>query len=89
VEGIMYMCQGDDVVSFEGDTWQVMAKVPREIRNVACMAAWEGALLLIGSSGFGEPYMGFVLGLKSGVWSKLESPENYTGHVQSGCLLEI
>jgi hypothetical protein len=53
------------------------------------VGAWADALLLIGSSGFGEPYMGFVLDLKNGVWSKLENPENFTGHVQSGCFLEI
>jgi hypothetical protein len=67
----------------------VVAKVPCEIRNVAYLGSWEGVLLLVGSGGFGEPYMGFVLGLKSGVWSKLESPENFLGHIQSGCLLEI
>lgn len=89
LERKMYMCKGDDVVALDGETWQVVAKVPREIRNVACVGAWVDALLLIGSSGFGEPYMSFVLDLKSGVWSKLENPENFTGHVQSGCLLEI
>ncbi|KAG5114990.1 hypothetical protein JHK82_038259 [Glycine max] len=63
--------------------------VPGEIRNVACVGVWEGAMLVIGSSGFGEPHVGFVLDLKSWAWTKLVSPEEYTGHVQSGCLLEI
>lgn len=88
-EGKMYMCGGGDVVALEGNTWQTVAKVPSEIRNVACVGAWEGALLLIGSSGFGEPHMGFVLDLKNGAWTKLVNPEDYTGHVHSGCLLEI
>ena len=88
-EGRMYMCRGGDVVTLKGDTWQTVASVPGDIRNVAYVGAREGALLLIGSSGFGEPHMGFVLDLKSGHWVKLASPENYTGHVQSGCLLEI
>ncbi|XP_061338573.1 F-box/kelch-repeat protein At1g80440-like [Gastrolobium bilobum] len=88
-EGRMYMCRGGDVVELKGNTWQTVAKVPGEIRNVACVGAWEGALLLIGSSGLGEPHMGFLLDLKSGAWAKLDSPDNYTGHVQSGCLLEI
>ncbi|XP_004486716.1 F-box/kelch-repeat protein At1g80440-like [Cicer arietinum] len=89
VEGRMYMCKGGDVVVLEGDTWKEVAKMPKEINNVACLGAWEGSLLLIGSSGFGQPNMGFVLDLKSGAWAKLVSPENYCGHVQSGCLLEI
>ncbi|XP_057450906.1 F-box/kelch-repeat protein At1g80440-like [Lotus japonicus] len=85
----MYMCRGGDVVALQGNTWQTVAKVPSEIRNVACMGAWERSLLLIGSSGFGEPHMGFLLDLKSGKWAKLVSPQDYTGHVQSYCLLEI
>ncbi|TKY48133.1 F-box/kelch-repeat protein [Spatholobus suberectus] len=88
-EGRMYMCRGGDVVALQGDTWRKVANVPVEIRNVACVGVWEGALLVIGSNGFGEPHVGFVLDLKSGAWTKLVSPEEYTGHVQSGCLLEI
>ncbi|KAK7271891.1 hypothetical protein RJT34_28150 [Clitoria ternatea] len=86
---VMLMCRGGDVVALQGETWRTVAKVPGEIRNVACVGAWEGALLLVGSSGFGEPHMGFLLGLKTGSWAKLKSPEDFTGHVQSGCLLEI
>ncbi|OIW03835.1 hypothetical protein TanjilG_30111 [Lupinus angustifolius] len=85
----LYMCSGSDVVALMDSTWQRVAKVPSEIRNVACVGAWEGAVLLIGSSGLGKPYMGFVLDVKSGVWTKIVSPDNYTGHVQSGCFLEI
>lgn len=85
----LYMCSGSDVAALQGSTWQTVAKVPGEIRNVAWVGAWEGAVLLIGSSGFGEPDMGFVLDVKSGAWTKVVSPYNYTGHVQSGCLLEI
>ncbi|XP_027342828.1 F-box/kelch-repeat protein At1g80440 [Abrus precatorius] len=88
-EGRMYMCRGGDVVALHGNAWRTVAKVPAEIRNVACVGAWEGALLLIGSSGFGEPHVGFVLDLKSGAWAKMLSPDDYTGHVLSGCFLEI
>ncbi|KAL5152586.1 F-box/kelch-repeat protein [Glycine soja] len=82
-DGAMYMCCGGDVVALQGDTWRNVAKVPGEIRNVACVGVWEGAMLVIGSSGFGEPHVGFVLDLKSWAWTKLVSPEEYTGHVQS------
>ncbi|CAI8611872.1 unnamed protein product [Vicia faba] len=89
VEGRMYMCKGGDVVVLEHDTWKNVANVPSEIKNVACLGACDGALLLIGSSGLGKPCMGFILGLKSGVWTKFQNPENFSGHIQSGCLLEI
>ncbi|KAK7261864.1 hypothetical protein RIF29_28187 [Crotalaria pallida] len=85
----LYMCKGDDVVASDGSTWRSVAKVPVEVRNVACVGVWDGAVLLIGSSGIGKPHMGFVLDVKSGAWTKVVSPDNYTGHVQSGCLLEI
>lgn len=89
LEGGMYMCRGGDVVALKGDTWRKIAKVPSELRNIACVGVLEGALLVIGSNGFGEPHMGFLLDLKNGAWAKLASPEEYTGHVQSGCILEI
>lgn len=89
MDGRMYMCKSDDVVVLEGDTWKKVAKVPSEIKNIACLGACDGELLLIGSSGFGKPCMGFMLGLKSGVWTTFECPKNYSGHVQSSCLLEI
>ncbi|KAK7325190.1 hypothetical protein VNO77_29345 [Canavalia gladiata] len=88
-EGIMYMCRGGDVVALHGNKWRTVAKVPSEIRNVAWVGEWEGSLFFIGSSGFGEPHMGFVLNLKSGSWAKVVTPDNYTGHVLTGCLLEI
>ncbi|XP_020205414.1 F-box/kelch-repeat protein At1g80440 [Cajanus cajan] len=86
---VMYMCRGGDVVGLDGDTWRKIAKVPRELRNVACVGVLDGALVVIGSSGFGEPHVGFFLDLKSGAWANLVSPEEFTGHVQSGCLMEI
>lgn len=86
----VYMCKGGDVVALEDDTWETLATLPPEIREVAYMSSGlEGTLVVIGSSGYAEPYMGFVLDLKSNSWRKLESPMGHTGHVQSGCLLEI
>jgi len=88
-EGEMYMCRGGDVVVLQGETWRKVAKVPSEIRNVGCVGVWEETMFVIGSSGFGEPHMGFVLDLKNGAWAKIVSPEEYTGHLQSSCILEI
>ncbi|KAI4329281.1 hypothetical protein L6164_021564 [Bauhinia variegata] len=84
----IFMCVDGEVVALQGSTWQAVAKVPAEIRNVAFVRTWQGALMLVGSSGYGEPHMAFVLDIRSWNWRKLETPE-YTGHVQSGCLLEI
>ncbi|KAJ7951832.1 F-box/kelch-repeat protein [Quillaja saponaria] len=84
-----FMCFGDDVVALKDSTWQLLAKLPNEIRNVAYVRTWQGKLLVIGSNGFGEPHMCFLLDLKNYTWKTFEMPENFTGHVQSGCFIEV
>lgn len=85
----LYMCgNGRDVMALR-DCWHSIVKLPDEIRNVAYVRTWGGKMLLIGSSAYSEPHVAIVLDLKSGNWTKLESPLGFTGHVQSGCLLEL
>ncbi|XP_061359570.1 F-box/kelch-repeat protein At1g80440-like [Gastrolobium bilobum] len=85
----VFMCSGGELMAMQGDTWQKLAKVPDEIRNVAYVGAFDGVVLLIGSSSFGESHMGFVFHVKSCNWRKLDTPEWFRGHVQTGCILEI
>ncbi|XP_028796507.1 F-box/kelch-repeat protein At1g80440-like [Neltuma alba] len=86
----VYMCApAGEVMALEGGTWRSIAKVGDEMRSVAYVRPWEGKMLVIGSSAYSEPHMGIVLDLKTGHRRKLEIAQNYTGHVQSGCLLEI
>ncbi|KAJ1392138.1 Kelch-type beta propeller [Sesbania bispinosa] len=85
----VYMCSDGDLMAMRGDTWQKIARVPGEIRNVAYVGVFDGAVLVIGSSGYGEVHMGFVFDVKSCTWRKLENPEWFRGHVQTGCILEI
>lgn len=85
----MYMCRGDDVVQQKHDTWKFVAKLPAQVRNPDCVTAWQGKVLVIGSAGFGEPHMAYVLHLEDYTWTKLETPHKYSGHVQSSCYLEV
>ncbi|XWS20342.1 hypothetical protein CRYUN_Cryun31cG0093200 [Craigia yunnanensis] len=88
-EMVMYMiCEGD-VVALKDAKWQVIAKLPEDVCKIAYMTMWQKKLLAIGSSRFGEPHNAYVLNLKKLEWTKLEIPEKYSGHVQSGCYLEI
>lgn len=88
--GAMYMCPDDEVVSRGGNsTWQKVSKLPAEVRNVAYMTTWKGRLLVIGSAGFGEPHTAYTLDLVKKTWTKVESPQKFKGHVQSGCYMEI
>ncbi|KAL2318637.1 hypothetical protein Fmac_032513 [Flemingia macrophylla] len=59
----MYMCRSSDVVGLGGKMWQ---KVLVEPQNVVCVRVLEGALMVIGSSGFREQHVGFLLSLMNG-----------------------
>ncbi|KAH7867457.1 hypothetical protein Vadar_033726 [Vaccinium darrowii] len=88
-DGRLYMCHERNVIAREGTTWQVVAGLPDAVANLAYVASWQGKLLVIGSAKFGEPHRVYLMDLKNFTWQKLESPEEYSGHVQSGCCLEI
>lgn len=85
----VYMCKGDDVVAKEGSTWQLIAKLPAELCNIAYVATCHGKLLVIGSPGYSQPNIAYNLELKTNTWTRLETPIKFSGHVQSGCYMEI
>ncbi|GAU13825.1 hypothetical protein TSUD_261520 [Trifolium subterraneum] len=87
----VYMCYGGDLVAMRGNTWQRMGKVPDEIRNVAYVGAFDGVVVVIGSSGYGEVHIGYAFDVKksNNNWRKLDCPDGFKGHVQTGCVLEI
>ncbi|XVF25035.1 hypothetical protein REPUB_Repub13aG0179200 [Reevesia pubescens] len=86
----LYMiCEKGDVVALKDAKWQVIAKLPGDVCKIAYMTTWQHRLVVIGSSRFDEPHNAYVLNLKKSEWTKLESPHKYSGHVHSGCYLEI
>ncbi|XP_034696128.1 F-box/kelch-repeat protein At1g80440-like [Vitis riparia] len=85
----MYMCHAGEVVALQDSRWQTVDKLPAEIRHTAYMTTWEGKLLVIGCRSFGEAHVAYMLDLKSHRWRKLVAAEEFCGHVQSGCCLEI
>ncbi|XP_057772980.1 F-box/kelch-repeat protein At1g80440-like [Salvia miltiorrhiza] len=88
-EGRLLTCRDADVVACEGSTWRVVAELPCHVRNTAYVTAWPGKVVVIGSERFGEPYNAFVLDLKSCKWERVEAEEEFKGHVQSGCCVEL
>ncbi|XVF26704.1 hypothetical protein REPUB_Repub14bG0041300 [Reevesia pubescens] len=85
----MYMICESDVVALKDAKWQVIAELPGDVCKIAYMTMWQDKLLAIGSSRFDEPHNAYVFNLKKSKWTKLEIPQKYCGHVQSGCYLEI
>lgn len=88
-EESVYMCCNGELVMLRGHTWQKMGRVPDEISNVAYVGAFDGVVVVIGSSGYGEVHMGYVFDVNNNNWRKLDCPDGFKGHVQTGCVLEI
>ncbi|XP_051147619.1 F-box/kelch-repeat protein At1g80440-like [Andrographis paniculata] len=87
--GNLFLCRGNELLALEGSTWRIAAELPAAVRNTAFAAAWEGKVAVFGSEGFGAHYQGFVLDLKTGKWVQIGAKEEFSGHVLSGCCLEL
>ncbi|XP_071710271.1 F-box/kelch-repeat protein At1g80440-like [Rutidosis leptorrhynchoides] len=85
-DGVMYMYQDGGVVALD-HSYRI--RIPSDMDSVPCIIGWEGRLLAVGSVGFDGAHGLYVLDLKSSTWTKADVPEAYSGHVQSGCCLEI
>ncbi|CAH1422581.1 unnamed protein product [Lactuca virosa] len=85
-DGVMCMYQDGVIVALDHS---FKTRIPKDLDRVHCVIGCEGRLLAVGSVGFGKSHGVYVLDLKSHTWKKVETPEEYSGHVQSGCCLEI
>ncbi|KAL6559861.1 hypothetical protein OROGR_004978 [Orobanche gracilis] len=83
----LVMCAG--VAVREGPAWRAAAELPHDVRNAAWVTAWQGKVMVIGSEIFGGPYKTYLLDLKSCKWERVEEEEDFSGHVQSGCCMEL
>lgn len=88
-DGRMLMCRDVDVAVLEGGMWKAVAELPCHVRNTAYVTAWRGKVVVIGSERFGAPYKAAVLDMEKGKWEEVAAEEEYTGHVQSGCCVEL
>uniref|UniRef100_A0A2P2N9F5 Uncharacterized protein n=1 Tax=Rhizophora mucronata TaxID=61149 RepID=A0A2P2N9F5_RHIMU len=83
------MCREGDVATLKNATWQAIAKLPADMGNVAYLAAWHGNLLVIGLEELGGSLVAHLLDMDTCKWTKVNTPRQYSGHVQTGCFLEI
>ncbi|PSR96106.1 F-box/kelch-repeat protein [Actinidia chinensis var. chinensis] len=88
-DGRLYMCHKNNVMVHQNDRWQVLARLPAEVCNVASVIVWQGKLLVNGSVRFGESHNTYVMDLENYKWAKIDAPHKFSGHIQSGCYLEI
>ncbi|PWA60396.1 galactose oxidase/kelch repeat superfamily protein [Artemisia annua] len=85
-DGVMYMYQDGAVVALDHS---FRMRLPSDMDSVPCLIECDGRLLAVGSVGFGGRHGVYELDLKRSTWTKVEVPEEYSGHVQSGCCLEL
>lgn len=85
----LYMCRDGEVLALRGPAWRPVAKVPADVDSPAHVTKWQGKLLVIGSPRSGGAQKVYALDTSSAHWISIESPEEFSGHVQAGSCLEI
>ncbi|KAI5660567.1 hypothetical protein M9H77_29360 [Catharanthus roseus] len=91
-DGRMYMCRRADLaaVTPEGNSqWQTVAELPSDVRNIGCVMGWQGKVFVAGCPGLNELYRVYIWDSRSNTWTKVEAPENFSGHIQAACCLEM
>ncbi|OUZ99696.1 Kelch repeat type 1 [Macleaya cordata] len=92
-EGTLYKCGPAYMSRLVGSTWQQFAELPADVRNGTYAVRWRKKMLVIGCGLQGGTHSCYEL--ESGkdeqqyTWRKVETPEGFTGYVQSGCNLEL
>ncbi|CAL9061541.1 unnamed protein product [Musa banksii] len=96
-DGRLYMCgPRGDVAALSDDgsgAWRAVAEAPETARVAPLLVAWERSLMLIGSEKRGGGHLGYVGEVGAGkgatTWKRVATPEEFSGHVQAGCSMEI
>ncbi|KAF6172942.1 hypothetical protein GIB67_035496 [Kingdonia uniflora] len=94
-EGTMYRCTSGNIeVLMNGDLWRKIAEVPEDIRVGLHVVTWQDKLLVTGSDRYGGSCNTYVFEFGKGkakekYWKKVETPNDFSGHVQIGCSLEM
>ncbi|KAI3777802.1 hypothetical protein L1987_47605 [Smallanthus sonchifolius] len=79
-------CKDGAVVALDHSS---RTRIPSDMNSVSCVIECGGQLLAVGSDGFGGSRGVYVLDVERSTWVKAEMPEEYSGHIQSGCCLEV
>lgn len=73
-----------------GSLWTVVVDFPDEVKVAPCLVAVnEGSLFVVGSECHGGVHQGYVLDVENKRWSKVDLPEEFSGHVQTAYSLYI
>ncbi|PWA86795.1 F-box domain, Galactose oxidase, beta-propeller [Artemisia annua] len=85
----LYTLSDSDLVVLEDGKWKLVARLPADVANKSYITPFPGHLLLTGELNYDHPHNAYILDLKDLIWTRLEVPTEYSGHVDSGCCFTI
>ncbi|XBH62416.1 hypothetical protein VPH35_116651 [Triticum aestivum] len=95
--GAMYMLRGGHLAVRDGDSvWRVVAPVPEDGRAATVVVAiGDGRVAAIGAGRHGGEQAVYVLSKEAGTngaapsWARVLAPQEFAGHVQAACCVEV
>ncbi|KAK9141861.1 hypothetical protein Syun_011261 [Stephania yunnanensis] len=92
--GRLFRCRGDHLVAAAagGGEWMAAAEIPGNVRVGSYLVTWRNRMMVIGSGGHGQAYSCHVAEVGSGdryTWREVEKAVEFSGHVYSGCTIEV
>ncbi|XP_075665281.1 F-box/kelch-repeat protein At1g15670-like [Castanea sativa] len=87
--GKLYVYWASDVATLDKDTLKIVAQLLAGLGDVTYMTTWQEKLMVIESSNFGVSHLAYMLDFINYTWTKVESPKEYSGYVQSSNYLGI
>lgn len=85
-DGRLFLSCSSNVAELQGSEWKGVAEPPYDITH---MTACRDKVFVMGSSRSGEQHQMFTLNLKSCRWERVDATDLFSGHVHSGCCLEL
>ncbi|XP_074586512.1 F-box/kelch-repeat protein At1g80440-like [Curcuma longa] len=91
---MLYMCRGDGgeqvAALVEGAVrWRSVGEVPADVRVATQLVGWESGLMVMGLETHGGTLAAYVMEEGATAWRKVAVPEEYSGHAQEACCIEI
>ncbi|XP_073124049.1 F-box/kelch-repeat protein At1g80440 [Henckelia pumila] len=81
-------CSGT-VAALQRSEWKGVAELPDNVQNTTHMTGCGDKVFMMGISRSRGRHQMFVSDLKSCRWERVDATDDFSGHVQSGCCLEL
>ncbi|GJY10230.1 F-box/kelch-repeat protein-like protein [Tanacetum coccineum] len=79
-----YTCSANDLVVLDYGNWKFVSRLPADVAIRPCITPFPGHLFLTSKPDYDNPHDAYILDLKDLIWTRLDVPLEYSGHVESG-----